>query len=157
MKNILRSILPALVAVAAFATTAHANDTITINWTNSTGFGMGRDFTAAYNACNGGTCTIPHDINAGTTGVLTHTAASTQYIRTMSTRFYYMDGLTRKSCQLVVSAYGPNSTFPGPGCEGKSITFSKGNGTGTSPSCQWALVSENPATCTYVFNVTTMN
>lgn len=158
MKNILRSILPALVAVAAFATTAHANDTITVNWKNNTGFGMGRDFTAAYNACNGGTCTIPHDINSGTTGVLTHTAASTQYIRTMSTRFYYMDGLTRKSCQLVVSAYGPNSTFPGPGCEGDpTVSFSKGNGTGSSPVCGIVSVLKDNSTCTYTINVTTSN
>lgn len=158
MKNILRSILPALVAVATFATTVHANDTITINWTNSTGFGMGRDFTAAYNACNGGTCTIPHDINSGTTGVLTHTAASTQYIRTIYARYYYIDNLVRKSCQLQVTAYGPDSVNPGPGCQGDpTVSFLKGSGTGSSPSCGTISVQKNNFTCTYVVNVITSN
>jgi len=141
--------------VALNAAPAHANDTITINVKNNTGQSLSREF--AYSSCSpSGSCTAPISINNGSTGVLTTSALNTTYIRSISERFYYYDGVTKKSCQISASAYGPSSTWSGPGCEkGKfSANSSARNGTGTSPSCNNVEISsEIDETCTYIVNV----
>ncbi|WP_315921663.1 hypothetical protein [Mesorhizobium sp. SP-1A] len=147
------------IVAALNAAPGHANDTITINVKNNTGQSLSREFSSG-SCYPSGSCTAPTSINNGATGVLKNSALSNTYIRSVSERYYYYDGVTKKSCQISASAYGPSSTFPGPGCEETKFTYfsSPRSGTGTSPDCgTLEIVTQQHATCTYVLNVTINN
>ncbi|WP_155765467.1 hypothetical protein [Mesorhizobium erdmanii] len=139
------------------ATAALAADTITVNWYN----GTGKTINLSQSSCTpSGGCTFP-TINTGSTGQVKNTATSTDYIRSMIARYRYYDSTAGvyKSCQVSVSAYGPSSTWPGPGCEPGSFkaTFIKSDGTGSSPTCSAGTITTDYPTCTFTYNVNMYN
>ncbi|TPK53364.1 hypothetical protein FJ546_30380 [Mesorhizobium sp. B2-4-19] len=135
-------------------TAALAADTTTVNWYN----GTGKTINLSKNSCTpSGGCTFP-TIN---TGQVKNTAASIDCIRSVIARYRYYDSTAGvyKSCQVSVSAYGPSSTWPGPGCEPGSFkaTFIKSEGTGSSPTCSPGTITTDYASCTFTFNVNMYN
>lgn len=95
--------------VAAQSVSALAANTITVNWHNNTSPSISRNTT--YDACQpAAACNRPSSIASGVTGVLTNTATSSTYVRSMTARYQYTSGGITKSCQVTVSAYGPSST-----------------------------------------------
>lgn len=154
MIRFVKALIATLPAVL-FAVPAFADDTITVNWTNSTGSSI----SLTSSSCQpSGACTFP-SIPNGTTRQVVNSTTNTTFLRSMIARYRYYNAGTWKSCQVSVSARGPSSTWAGPGCEPGSFSYSfiKGDGTGTSPKCNAGSVTVDYPTCTFTFNVSMSN
>lgn len=157
MKSIIgKLILVTAIGVMAGMNAARADNTITFNIKNSTGYNLIRD--AANSSCSPvGSCTTPGVIDNGTTGVVQHSTTDTTYLRTISNRYFYYGSSGKRSCQIYATAEGPSSLSPGPGCKPSAFDpkSSARDGNGTSPKCGTAVItSRDDATCTYVVDVT---
>ena len=147
-------IVAALLAAIGLATAAQAADTITFNFTNSTG----RTISKLSSSClpSGSTCSIPSSISNGTAGAITITSVHGAGVGPqMIARYGYSSGGTTYSCQLTVSA--TKSNVDPNVCTGSSASFLKTGGTASAPTCSPnppTLTSANNNTCTYVYSAT---
>ncbi|WP_407865227.1 hypothetical protein [Phyllobacterium phragmitis] len=143
--------------ISAIAAPAMADNTITVNLKNSTGGTL----TLRQQTCRpDGTCTLPVTIPAGATGKLQSNTQPDTFIRSFIARYGYSDGTKLKSCQVSVSAYGPSSSWTGPGCEPNTFrhTFIKTDGTGSSPTCTTtAVATPDYERCIFSIDVTISN
>ncbi len=157
MIRFVRMLALSLVAVA-FAAPAIADDTITVNWTNSTGRSIAL---TSYSCTPSSACTLA-SIGIGETKALTNTATPTTGTRSITAKYRYWDATggpggvgTWKSCQVQASAEGPSTTWPGPGCQPGSFSYSftRTDGSATSPKCTGGAVTVDYPTCTFTYNV----